>query len=291
MKITASSICLGGWLRENSQLAAIQKLKEMGISAIAFSRILPHDGSTEAQYAEKLRLECEKQDMTISDYVFPADFIDGCDGDTQQEIARVKAQVDLGQILGVKIIRHDVCYGKSVRSFEKVLPTLARCCAEVSEYAAKKGIRTCVENHGFFCQGSERLLQLFHAVDHENFGLLCDIGNFLCFDEDPVEAVVRVAPYTIHAHAKDMLYKSGSGIDPGAGFSRTRGGNFIRSTILGHGAVPVVQCLSVLKRAGFDGYVGLEYEGHRCENTLTGLQISLDNLKRFAVAAGFDIQP
>ena len=281
MKITVSSVSLNAWIAENSQLAAIQKVKALGSDTIAFSRILPHDGSTEAQYAEKLRLECEKQDMTISDYVFPADFIDGSDGDTGREIARVKQQIDIAEILGVKLIRHDASYGKSIRSFEKALPIIARGCAEVTDYAVKKGIRTTVENHGFFCQGSERVLQLFQAVDHENFGLLCDIGNFLCFDEDPLEAVSRVAPFTIHVHAKDFLFKNGSEMNPGYGFSRTRGGNYIRGTILGHGVIPVTQCLAILKRAGFDGYVGLEYEGHKCEDTLTGLQISIDNLKRF----------
>lgn len=284
MKCTVSTISFGKWIAENSQLAAIQKAKEMGSDAIAFSRILPHDGSTEAQYAEKLREECEKQGVTISDFVFPADFIDGCDGDTQAEIARVKKQIDIAEILGVKIIRHDASHGKRIPFFEKALPIMARGCAEVTDYAAKKGIRTTVENHGFFCQGSERVLQLFQAVDHENFGLLCDIGNFLCFDEDPLEAVIRVAPFTAHVHAKDFLYKKGSEADPGDGFMRTRGGNFLRGTVLGHGVVPVTQCLAALKRAGFDGYVGLEYEGHKCEDTLTGLQLSIDNLKRFLSA-------
>ncbi len=281
MKITVSTISFGKWIDENSQLAAVRKVKEMGSDAIAFSRILPHDGSTEEVYAHKLREECEKLGVTISDFVFPADFITGSNGDTQAEIARVKKQVDIAEILGVKIIRHDACHGKSILSFEKALPAMVRGCTEVTDYAAKKGIRTTVENHGFFCQGSERVLKLFQAVDHENFGLLCDIGNFLCFDEDPLEAVIRVAPFTTHVHAKDFLYKKGSEADPGAGFMRTRGGNFIRGTVLGHGVVPVTQCLAILKRAGFDGYVGLEYEGHKCEDTLTGLQISIDNLKRF----------
>ena len=284
MKCTVSTISFGKWIAENSQLAAIQKTKELGSNAIAFSRILPHDGSTEAQYAEKLRLECEKQDMTISDYVFPADFIDGSDGDTDREIARVKQQIDIAEILGVKLIRHDASHGKSIRSFEKALPIIARGCAEVTDYAAKKGIRTTVENHGFFCQGSERILQLFQAVDHENFGLLCDIGNFLCFDEDPLEAVSRVAPFTIHVHAKDFLFKSGSEMNPGFGFIRTRGGNYIRGTILGHGVVPVTQCLAILKRAGFDGYVGLEDEGDCCEDVLTGVRLSVENLKCFLSA-------
>jgi sugar phosphate isomerase/epimerase len=281
MKITVSSYSFAKWMEQNSQLATIQKAKELGFESIAFSSIHPHDGSTEAEYAHKLREECEKQGMTISDYVFPADLIAGSYGDTKAEIARVRKQIDIAEILGVKIIRHDATNGQGCNSFDKVLPTLANACREVTAYAGQKGIRTSVENHGFFCQGSQRLEKLFHAVDHENFGLLCDIGNFLCVDEDPVEAVTRIAPYTIHAHVKDFLFKSGSQPNPGRGFMRTRGGNYLRGTILGHGIVPVLQCLGILQRAGFDGYVGLEYEGFACEDNLTGVALSAKNLNRF----------
>ena len=287
MKLTVTTISFGTWMKENSQLSAIQKAKEMGFENIAFSRILPHDGSTQEQYAQKLRLECDRLGMTVSDFVFPADFVDGCDGDLNKEIARVKGMVDIAEILGTKLIRHDGSHGKSVKSFEKALPRIAKGCAEVTDYAAKKGIRTTVENHGYFCQGSERLEKLYHAVDHENFGLLCDMGNFLCFDEDPIEAVSRVAPYTIHVHAKDFLFKRGADVFPGEGFLRTRGGNYIRATVLGHGVVPITQCLSILKAAGYDGYVGLEYEGHESyEKNLEGLQASKDNMERFLSMIG-----
>jgi hypothetical protein len=42
-----------------------------------------------------------------------------------------------------------------------------------------------VENHGFFCQDSERVEKLITQVGKENFGALVDIGNFLCVDESP----------------------------------------------------------------------------------------------------------
>ena len=59
----------------------------------------------------------------------------------------------------------------------------------------------------------------------------------------------------------------------------SRGGNYLRGAIIGHGDIPVVQCLSVLKRSGYDGYVSIEFEG--IESTMTGIEIGLENLKRF----------
>ena len=61
--------------------------------------------------------------------------------------------------------------------------------------------------------------KLVNMVAHENFGLLNDMGNFLCADEDPAEAIGRVAPYAFYVHAKDFLLKSGMEPDPGEGFS------------------------------------------------------------------------
>lgn len=103
----------------------------------------------------------------------------------------------------------------------------------MTEYAAARGIRTMVENHGTFLQDSLRLEQLVAAVDHANFGLLVDMGNFLCADEAPEAAVGRLAPYAFHAHAKDFLYKPCTARDPGRTWFATRAGAYLRGTVIG----------------------------------------------------------
>ena len=99
--------------------------------------------------------------------------------------------------------------------------------------------------------------RLFNAVNHENFGLLVDMGNFCCVDEDNVTAVSRVAPYAIHAHAKDMHISK----NPQQGYGQTRGCNYFKGAIIGNGDVDVDRCIKVLKRAGYDGYLSIEFEG------------------------------
>lgn len=279
MKISVSSYSFAKWMKDKSQIETIKAAKDLGFDAIEFSELLPHDGSSLESYAEALRQECEKNEITVSNFVFPADFINGSGGDTKKEVERVKKMVDVAEILGTKNIRHDATNGLNCKSFELVLPVLADACRSVTEYAQQKGIRTMVENHGYFCQDSLRVEQLYSAVNHPNFGLLCDMGNFLCVDENPVTAVSRVAPYAFHAHAKDFYFKSGSEPNPGEGFFSTRGGNFLKGAIIGQGIVPVVQCLAVLKRANYDGYVGIEYEGF--EDNLEGVRIGFANLKRY----------
>ena len=40
--------------------------------------------------------------------------------------------------------------------------------------------QTMIENHGYFCQDSDRVERIITGVSHKNFGALIDIGNFLC---------------------------------------------------------------------------------------------------------------
>ena len=67
--------------------------------------------------------------------------------------------------------------------------------------------------------------------------------------------------------------------NPGQGFFRSRSGCYLRGAIIGHGDVPVKHCLMALKRAGYDGYVAIEFEG--MEDAYKGLAIGLENLRRY----------
>ena len=65
----------------------------------------------------------------------------------------------------------------------------------------------------------------------------------------------------------------------GTGWARTRGGNYRRGAIIGHGNVPVVQCLRIMRNAGYDGILSIEFEG--IEDVLQGIRLGLENLRRF----------
>ena len=136
-----------------------------------------------------------------------------------------------------------------------------------------------VENHGYFAQDSLRVEKLITAVGHPNFGVLVDMGNFLCVDEAPQDAVGRLMPYAFHVHAKDFHVKSGNEPDPGTGWFTSRGGNYLRGAIIGHGIVPIVQCLKIMKSKGYNGVLSIEFEG--MEEPLRGLEIGLQNLRRY----------
>lgn len=265
------------------QKEVIAKAKEIGFDAIEFSQIILPEGKTLPDYAQEIREEADRMGLEIVNYTIGADFLRGSDGDLQAEIERTKTEVDIAEILGVPGMRHDASAGwpaehGGVKSFTAAIPRLAEGCRAVTEYAASKGIKTMVENHGWFCQESVRVEQLVTAVDHPNFGVLVDMGNFLCADDEPTQAVSRLMPYAFHCHAKDFHIKSGSDVAPGQGWFGTRGGNYLRGAIIGHGNVPVMQCLRIMQRDGYDGVLSIEYEG--IEEVISSIQIGHDNLRR-----------
>lgn len=286
MKISASTYSFMGAIRDGrmTQFDCVAKAKELGLDGIEYTDLQVPDGMTEAEFAVKVREESERCGVPIVSHTIHADFLTGCDGDLDAEVERLKKKVDIGAILGVKQMRHDATYGfaegtRKFQGFDQVLPRLVDGIRRVTEYAATKGIRTMTENHGFFAQDSDRVEKMVNAVASENYGLLVDIGNFTCADEDPAIAVGRVAPYAFHVHVKDFHIKSGMGPNPGAGFFRSRNGNYLRGAIIGQGNVPVLQCLTALKKAGYDGYFSIEFEG--VEDCLYGIATCRDNLKRY----------
>ncbi|HOM82012.1 MAG TPA: sugar phosphate isomerase/epimerase family protein [Armatimonadota bacterium] len=291
MKIGVSSYSYSRLVRTGAmkQIEVIAAAKEAGFDVIEFSTIAVPEGKTLPGFAEELRKEADRVGLPIANYTIAADFLNGSDGNLEAEIARVKAEVDVAEILGVPGMRHDATRGFAAdytgpKSFDAAVSRLAEGCRAVTEYAASKGIKTMVENHGFFCQDSDRVEKLVTAVAHPNFGVLIDIGNFACADEDSQIAVGRLAPYAFHAHAKDFHIRPGYLPAPGEGWFMSRAGNYLRGAIIGHGDIPLLGCIRALKRAGFDGVLSIEFEG--MEDVLTGIRIGRDNLVRLVEMAG-----
>ena len=269
------------------QIEVIQAAKEDGFEALEFSTIAVPEGTALADFAHELRAESDKVGIPVANYTIGADFINGSNGDLAAEIERVKGEVDIAEILGAPGMRHDATFGYKAdhigsRGFDDALPRLVEGCRAVTEYAASKGIKSMVENHGFFSQDSVRIEKLMNAVNHANFGVLVDIGNFYCVDENAGEAVGRLGGHIFHAHAKDFHIKSGSGFNPGEGWFMTRGGNLLRGAIIGHGDVPILQALRALARNGYDGVLSIEFEG--MEDVRESLRLGLANLRRLVAS-------
>jgi len=271
MQVSVSSYSFAQTKKAPVELIALAK--ELGFTSIEYIGV-------ERETALRLREESERLKLPIICYTVGADFLKAAS--PEEEARRLFEQVDIAEILGAKKMRHDASGGfnapqNAFNSFDQALPILAKGCRAVTEYAAKKGIATTVENHGYFCQDSLRVAALVGAVNHPNFGALVDVGNFLCADEDSAKATGNLAAMAKHVHVKDFHVKSGACDNPGEGWFQSRAGNYLRGAIVGHGEVPVRQCLGILRRAGYDGHVSIEFEG--MEDCLKALRIGRKNLE------------
>ena len=287
MKIGVSSYSFAGYIDELEENTGkkcdyfhlCDKAKELGFEGIEFVGLalkgLVEEGK-ELATAKEIRAYCEKIELPVIAYTVGANLLAD---DIKAEMDRVKKQIDVAAALGAPLFRHDVFYAlkkEPLYNYRKAIEEVTPLVRELTQYAKERGVRTCTENHGLIMQDATRVEELILAVNHENYGWLCDIGNFLCVDENPAQSVGITAPYTIHVHVKDFLFKSGDFAMP-SGFMKTRGGNYLRGTVLGHGIVPVGSCINALRRAGYDGWISLEFEGK--ERTLDALKCGRENLQ------------
>jgi sugar phosphate isomerase/epimerase len=279
MKVGVSSYSFSQYMHNTKSniFQVIDKAKELGFSSIEFISVYAPEGKCAIEQAKEIKAYCADKDITISSYTIGADLL----ADPAGSVENLKKELKIAEALGVKLMRHDACWGfpaskKTGRSFENAIPIVAPAAREVSEYARAMGIKTMFENHGLFAQGSDRCEKLLNAVNSDNFGLLLDMGNFLCADEDPAKAVGILAPYILHVHIKDFFFRDGSLPNPGAGWFFSRGGNYLRGTIVGQGDVPVMKCIRMIKNSGYTGNFSIEFEG--IEDNIFALTAGLANL-------------
>ena len=212
----------------------------------------------------KIVAKSKDSGIGLSSYTIGANFIQPDAKALREEINRVKGEVETAAKLGVVRMRHDCAYQPkekcSLANLEKDLPILVNACGEIADYAARYGITTSVENHGFYIQGSERVQRLVLAVGRENFRTTMDVGNFLCADEDPVIAAMNNLPFASMIHFKDFHVRHT--VPPcKEGYIETLHGRFIRGAVTGDGDVDLTTITRLIKESNYDGSISIEYEG------------------------------
>ena len=260
---------------------AIDKTKELGCDGVEFvlDDTTP-DGSTPREYALALTAHAKEVGLEVPIYTTGANFFVK---DPEQEVERICKHIDIASECGIPLLRHDITWTyypeyEGVKTYQNVIEAVAPVISKVADYAKSKGVMTCSENHGRLMQDSNRMVELFNAVNNKNYGFLCDIGNFGGVDEDCFTSVSRLMELIVHVHAKDCFTRSGMMYNPGRGYNLSRGGNYRRATVFGHGNVPTFQILNAIRASGYDGYVSLEFEG--MEPCMEGVTIGTENLQR-----------
>jgi sugar phosphate isomerase/epimerase len=285
MKLSISTYSLSRWRRENNRTLeqTIDAYRDLGAEGIEFSGLDEKLKSSPLKRAAQLRARCEKAGLPIVSYCVGAELLTP-PGQQRKSVEALKREVDVAAELGAPSMRHDVTRGfgdnaaalRIPRTFDAALRVVVPAIREVADYAADKRVRTSLENHGFFMQESRRVERLIKTVQHPNYGLTIDMGNFLCVNEDPVAAVKRLARYAQMAHVKDFHIRPKKTV-PASGWFKTPTSIALRGAICGHGAIDIPAEIKLLKRAGYRGYLSLEFEG--IEEPLQAVKLGMEYLR------------
>ena len=156
-----------------------------------------------------------------------------------------KKHIDLAADLGAPFVR---VFGGQIpkeKSREAALETAAKNFFALADYASGRKVRVLVETHDDF-SASESVAHLIERANHPNTGVLWDIHHpYRLHGETPAQAFAAIGEHVRYVHVKD---------------SKDLGGGKFRYVLVGEGDVPVAQCLNLLKTAGYDGWIALEWE-------------------------------
>lgn len=197
------------------------------------SYYFPED--TDNAYILRLRRHCHLAGISISGGAIRNDFCTQDEAKLKSDIEHTKLWIDRYALLGAPAIR--IFAGKQPAG-EPLGKTLARCaknCQTVCDYAADRGVFLALENHGGVTAQATDLLEIVHQVDSPALGINFDSGNFRL--PDPYAELEKIAPYAVNAQIKVEVEVNG----------KKEHSDLERVT-------------SILKNAGYSGWVALEYE-------------------------------
>jgi len=245
-----------------------------GISVVEYVNQFFKDKAEDTAYLNDLLSRCK--DNGVKNHLI---MIDGEGGLAELDDAtRTKAienhykWVNAAKYLGCKTIRVNA---HGVGSREDVQKAAVDGLSRLGEYGEKEGINIIVENHGGFSSDGGWLSGVMKQVDKKNVGTLPDFGNFClkrgenytCVEEyDRYKGTAELMPYAKGASAKTYEFDAE--------------GNCVETDYY--------KMLGILREAGFNGYIGIEYEGNKLSEE-EGIKKTKALLEKAAKKTGYKV--
>jgi len=220
--------------------------QEFGIGGVEYVNQFFKDKAEDTEYLNALNTRARDNDVT--------NVLIMCDAEGElgnlNEKERLQAVenhykwINAAKYLGCHSIRVNAAgNGTAEEVADAAIDGLGR----LAEYGAKEGINVIVENHGSYSSNGEWLSNVMAQVGSEYCGTLPDFGNF-CIERGPegclesydmYKGVELLMPYAKGVSAKSHNFDA-QGNETDIDFKRMMG---------------------IVKDAGFNGWVGVEFEG------------------------------
>ena len=223
--LSGGRLRLADWLR----LCA----EDLGLAGVELED--KHIGAPTPERLTEVRNAAARYGLVIVNIAFMNNFGVAAAAGRRAEEARTRDWMDVSRRLGSRFLRTFAGWPEGDRAAR--WPDMIASLRSVAREAERLQVRLVMENHnhGGFVQTSADVLTILDEVRSPALGLLLDTGNYL----DGLASIERTAALARHVHAKF-----------------TRVGSDGRDAGVDHDAVA-----AVLRAAGYDGWVAVEYEG------------------------------
>ena len=226
---------IGGGKLDNMDFTAFTR-KEFGIAAVEYWNRPFFDKAKDKAYIGKMRKRAD--DAGVGATVILIDG-EGNLGDPdaakrKDSVERHKKWVEAARKLGCHSIRVNA---RSKGSYQEQLKLAADGLRMLSEFAATIKMNVIVENHGGLSSNGKWLSAVMKSVKLKNCGTLPDFGNFGSYDR--YLGVRELMPFAKSVSAKSHDFD--------------KQGNETKTDF--------VRMMKIVVAAGYNDYVGIEYEG------------------------------
>jgi len=232
---------------------------EFGISAVEYVNSFFFDKAKNISYLKEMKTRAN--DLGVKSLLIMCDN-EGNLGDPDsnkrtQAIENHYKWAEAAQYLGCHSIRVNA---RSFGTYDEQIELATDGLRRLTEFGDTLDINTIVENHGGLSSNGEWLSAVMEKVNHPRVGTLPDFGNFLLEEDvwyDRYKGMKELMPYAKAVSAKSHEFDK-NGNETGTDYYKM---------------------LKIVLDAGYDGYVGIEYEG-TVHSEMEGIRLTLELLKK-----------
>lgn len=222
--------------------------------------------SLEAPALERVKQALQAKKLEMPMLCYSPNFTIADPAQRREEIVKQNAMIDLTARFGGRFCR--VLSGQAYPevSRQQGVAWVVDCIRTCLDHAAKRGVVLIMENHykdnywryPEFAQKREVFLEIVGQIDSPWFGVNFDPSNAIVAGEDPLVLLEAVKDRVVTMHASDRYLESGTLED-----LKTQDGSLgyaknLKHGVIGKGLNDYNQIFSILKAAGFDGWVSIE---------------------------------
>ena len=216
---------------------------DFGIDAVEYVNQFFKDKAEDSEYLNDLKTRCK--DNGVKSVLIMVDgegnLAEADAGKRYKAVQNHYKWIDAAKFLGCHSIRVNAA-GRG--TYEDVQKAAIEGLGKLSEYGEKEKINVIVENHGGYSSNGEWLTGVMKGVNNKYCGTLPDFGNFVIdrregITYDKYKGVKELMPFAKGVSAKSHEFDE-------EGYERN---------------IDYRKMLTIVKAAGYKGYIGIEYEG------------------------------